>query len=114
MQLNRSRAHMVGHFGLAVSLILTLMLPACVSVKESGDQETHAATALSSVMFQSIPGEAEVYVNGDFRGTTPLNLRLTAGTHTVALRLKGYATWQRELVVVAGDDTRLAARLEPE
>ena len=56
----------------------------------------------------------QVYVNGQFRGTTPVNLHLAAGTHKVELRLAGYRGWERELVVVAGDDTRVAATLQPE
>ena len=60
------------------------------------------------------PDNAEVYVNGEFRGTAPLNLHLAAGTHKVELRLEGYQVWERELTVVAGNDTRVAATLQPE
>ena len=111
MHLNCLRVHMVS---LAVALIVTLTLPGCVSAEKSGNRGAPGVGALATVMFQSTPGDAEVYVNGDFRGTTPLNLRLTAGTQTVELKLEGFVTWKRDLLVVAGDDTRVAARLEPE
>ena len=51
---------------------------------------------------------------GEFRGSTPVTLHLTAGTHEVILRYPGHTSWSRELTVVAGDDTRVAATLQPE
>jgi hypothetical protein len=66
------------------------------------------------VMFHSKPDNAEVFVDGEFRGSTPVNLHLTAGAHKVELRLEGFQAWERELVVVAGDDTRVAVTLQPE
>ena len=114
MQYHRTQTRSLGRPGVAVALITALCIAACVSVKETKSREARPSEAMTGVMFQSIPGDAEVWVNGDFRGTTPLHLDLAAGTHTVELRLQGHATWKRELVVVAGDDTRVSARLEPE
>jgi hypothetical protein len=106
----RDRVFVVG-----VSVLVALAVSACVSVQKSGNQESPSPPRVTTgVMFQSIPGNAEVYVDGDFRGTTPLNLGLSAGTHTIELRLNGYTTWERELVVIAGEDTRVAATLELE
>jgi len=56
-------------------------------------------------------GRTSSQINGDFRGTTPVTLHLAAGTHAIEIRLEGYRTWSRELVVVAGNDTRVAATL---
>ena len=69
---------------------------------------------MSSVMFDADHRYAEVYVNGEFRGTVPVNLHLPAGTHVIEIKLQGFQTWKRELVVIAGDDTRVAATLQPE
>jgi hypothetical protein len=87
----------------------------CVSVQKSGNQEpAPPPPPTTGVDFQSSPESAEVFVNGEFRGSTPVRLNLAAGTHTIELRLPGFETWTRELVVVAGDETRVAARLERE
>ena len=94
-------------------VLLALSLTACVSVKESGNQPP-APPAMSSVMFDADHRFAEVYVNGEFRGTAPVNLHLPAGTHVIEFKLQGFQTWKRELVVVAGNDTRVAATLQPE
>jgi hypothetical protein len=100
-------------FGLMVLMVSALA--GCVSVKESGTEvSAPPPPPTTSVGFHSRPDSAEVYVNGEFRGTAPVTLHLVAGTHKVELRLDGFETWERELVVVAGNDTRVAATLQPE
>ena len=96
-------------------LMLVIIMASCVSVKESGTKvSAPPPPPTTSVAFHSSPDNAEVYVNGEFRGTAPVTLHLAAGTHKVVFMLEGYRTWQRELTVVAGNDTRVAATLQPE
>ena len=99
---------------LLLSLLLLIIMAGCVSVKESGTKVSAPPAPTSSVAFRSAPEDAEVLVDGQFRGTTPVTLHLTAGTHKVELRLDGYLIWERELTIVAGNDTRVAATLQPE
>jgi len=100
-------------FGLAV--LMASALAGCVSVKESGTKVSPPPPPpTASIMFRSAPDNAEVYVDGQFRGTAPVTLHLEAGAHKIELRLNGFETWERELVVVAGNDTRVAATLQPE
>ncbi len=98
---------------LVIVLIAAAVLAACVSVRESADQPAPEQQVVS-VRFEAIPDTAEVHVDGEFRGTAPVTLLLAPGAHAVELRLAGYHSWSRELVVVAGNDTRVAARLQPE
>ena len=104
------------HYGrFVVSLLLVIIMAGCVSVKESGTKvSAPPPPPTTSVAFHSDPVNAEVYVDGEFRGTAPLSLHLAAGAHKVELRLDGYQIWERELTVVAGNDTRVAATLERE
>ena len=100
---------------LLMSLLLFIIMAGCVSVKESGTKvSAPPPPPTTSVAFHSHPNDAEVYVDGEFRGTAPLSLYLSAGAHKVELRLDGYQIWERELMVVAGNDTRVAATLQPE
>jgi len=99
---------------LLLTLLLIIIMAGCVSVKESGTKVSTPPPPMTSVAFHSNPNNAEVYVNGEFRGTAPLSLHLAAGTHKVELKLDGYQIWERELTVVAGNDTRVAATLQPE
>ena len=96
-----------------VALIsLQVTLAGCVSVEEQAAPKALPSQAM--VSFGSYPNGAEVLIDGQFRGTVPVNLHLTEGTHTIEFRLEGHLTWKRELVVVAGDDTRVKATLQPE
>ena len=100
---------------LAILLALqVLTLPACVSVRKTGETAPEPAAQFAMVQFNSVMDPAEVFIDGQFRGSTPVALKLAAGTHTVEYRLAGYETWTRELVVVAGDDTRVTAVLLPQ
>lgn len=95
----------------AIVLSLALINPGCVSVQKTGEKGGPPPPS-ASVSFRSEPMDAEVSVNGQFRGTTPLTLNLPTGTHTVEFNLEGYQTWSRELAVVAGSDARVMATLK--
>ncbi len=63
----------------------------------------------------SLPSEATVNVDGEFRGRTPLSLRLAPGrAHRVTLTKPGYETATRELSVAADSGRRLEIELTPQ
>jgi hypothetical protein len=63
---------------------------------------------------ESTPPGAEVYVDGEFVGTTPIaEHSLTTGKHEIELRKKGFATWKRQLSVSPGAHATVAAEMEP-
>jgi len=63
----------------------------------------------------SEPGEAIVNVNGEYRGRTPLPLRLTPGRrHVITLSKPGYQDATQELSVEADSGRQLAVELTPE
>ncbi len=64
------------------------------------------------VSIRSEPSEGEIYIDGNFVGTTPSRLRLASGKHTVEIRLAGKASWRKDLEVLAESDASLDARLE--
>jgi formylglycine-generating enzyme required for sulfatase activity len=73
------------------------------------------ALADGRVELASTPGEASVSVDGEFRGRTPLSLRLSPGrAHRVTLTKAGYETAARELSVAADSGRRLAIELTPQ
>jgi len=59
----------------------------------------------------STPPGADVFVDGRFIGQTPGSLEISEGEHTVDVRKKGYAIWQRR-VVVSGGKREVKAYLE--
>jgi ABC-type microcin C transport system permease subunit YejE len=64
------------------------------------------------VQFNSRPDYAELYVDGEFVGSTDLALRLTPGKHVVEMRRDGYETWCRELSVTPDNSTRVVGLLK--
>ena len=113
MTINQIVSHSRG-FAVGLTVLMALALSGCVSVQKTEKPESAPPPPTTSVAFHSNPNNAEVYVNGEFRGTAPLSLHLAAGVHKVELRLDGFQIWERELTVVAGNDTRVAATLQPE
>jgi hypothetical protein len=101
-------------FAVAFLFLAATVMPGCVSVQKSGNQENLPPPPSAGVSFNANPTNAEVYVDGEFRGTVPVTLQLPAGTHEVEFKLAGFTAWSRTLVVVAGDDTRVTAILQPE
>jgi hypothetical protein len=53
----------------------------------------------SSVQFDSAPDGAEIVIDGNLVGNTPSSLRMTPGRHTIEIRLAGYRTWTRTMIV---------------
>jgi formylglycine-generating enzyme required for sulfatase activity len=70
--------------------------------------------AWAVVDFRTSPVGAEVLVDGELLGSTPLAAEILQGSHEVTLKLAGHKAWQDELDVIAGEDFSLpAVELEP-
>ena len=73
----------------------------------------------------SEPAGAQLFVNGEARGATPLTTQILAGNHPVELRLEGFKSWMTDVQVKANEplalgpiklglpDARLTLRSEP-
>jgi hypothetical protein len=64
-----------------------------------------AAAALVPVTIDSDPPKADVMIDGRFRGTTPLTLKLPAREITVRIERQGYAPWEKQGLVPSPDMT---------
>jgi len=69
------------------------------------------AQALVPVRIASDPAGADVFLDGSFVSSTPAVLRLQAGTYKVAVKISGYADWEREVKVLPGAEVNLTAKL---
>jgi PEGA domain len=61
--------------------------------------------------FWSSPTGADIFVDGEYVGKTPYSFAVAPGQHAIALRKKDFGTWQRKLVVDAGQ-RKVGASLE--
>jgi hypothetical protein len=67
-----------------------------------------------SLVVNSQPRGASVFINGELAGRTPLVLSaLPAGSRAVRVRLDGYSAWSRAVRVVANQSTTVLADLKP-
>lgn len=73
-----------------------------------------ARTELSQVHLQvsSTPSGADIVLDGKSVGTTPADLLVTTGEHTVRITKTGYSSWERKLSTT-GNTFELKAELEP-
>ena len=69
------------------------------------------ATPTGTLQIYSTPSGAKVYIDGAYRGQTPLTLTVEAGVHNVELRLDGYETYRARVQIGAGQTGRLSPRL---
>ncbi len=58
------------------------------------------------------PAGAQVFLDGDFAGETPLELDIDEGSHSMRLKLFGFHDAVRELEAVAGQDDTVDVALE--
>ncbi len=76
------------------------------SLRERFEVELEPAWAVIS--FTSDPPGAEVLVDGESVGITPLNAEVLQGERDVTLKLTGHKAWQQQLTVRAGEDASIA------
>jgi hypothetical protein len=68
---------------------------------------------LGTLLIDSRPSGAAVFVDGKMSGTTPLELSsVDAGSHALRIELPGYQRWTSAVRVVAGERNRVTASLE--
>jgi len=95
-------------FMVLLSIFFCILLSGCLSVRDQGT---------GSINLTSTPPGAEVYVDNQYRGTTPSTIPdLPAGVHTVELRLQGYRAWSTSMTLSSGTyqfDAILAPAAQP-
>lgn len=97
------------NIALALAMLLSLSLNVAV---EASDKENQSAPAQPvTVVIDSRPEHAEIRLNGQFVGTTPLSYPLQAGDHRIELVRRNYEPWRRTLTVAA-TPTRVVAILD--
>jgi hypothetical protein len=85
-----------------------------ITVSFEQDKLTSAdrnAQALAAVRVSSDPSGADVFLDGSFVSSSPAILRLQAGTYKVAVKMSGYADWEREVKILGGAEVSLGAKL---
>ena len=66
------------------------------------DAELSPSTTYGYLTVSSNPNYCDVYVDGSYKGQTPLTLTVTTGTHTVRLSKSGYTGFSTKISVYEG------------
>ena len=75
--------------------------------------EEPAARQTASILVESRPSGATVFMDGKRIGTTPMAIpSVSVGSHAVRMEMSGFKPWTASVRVVAGEKNRVAASLE--
>ncbi len=80
------------------------------STAPAGTQEI---VELTSLNVESEPIGAQIFIDGSFRGKTPLKLDIPLGKHEVRLSLPEYYEWEAQLALEEKGEIPLSVRLVP-
>ena len=82
------------------------------SVEQSYEADLQPAWA--TVSLTTLPLAADVLVDGELVGTTPINAEILQGRHDIIVKLAGHKAWQDDFDIVAGEDFSIPSiELEP-
>lgn len=84
-----------------------------ISIKPGIDSPPVEETGTAFLQIESVPAGARVFVEGMFKGETPLRLGLLPGKHEVRLTLADYYDWEAQVQLQDKGDTPLNVRLTP-
>src|SRR3990167_5015659 len=95
-------------FGFFV-LVLIAVIAYARGYRINFDEGTVTSTGILSV--NSTPRPAKVYVNGELKGATDVNLTLPFGKYNVEVKKDGYTSWQKQVSLKGEILMSLDARL---
>lgn len=99
-----------------IALFILVMLVSCTQKeRESETEQQEGQIVDSGILFvDSSPSSAQVYVNGELKGDTPLSLyNLPVGFYNVAVKKVGYRDFEKTIAVKVGRTEEINAELSP-
>lgn len=66
----------------------------------------------AKLQIESTPPGADIEVDGSFVGSTPSDVQVTEGDHTIVVKKSGFKNWERKLKASAGSSVHISAELE--
>ena len=94
-----------------ITLLTVLLVCGCTTSSPTTVQTAHAEAVIVDI--SSTPLGAEIYFDGEYRGTTPSVLRgASEGAHDIELRLQNYITVSKQIEITSGNDIYLDVTME--
>lgn len=92
----------VKKFGIILIIIACVLVSGC----------TEYILSQGSLSIQSDPSGAGIYLDGEFKGTTPAGIHaISSGTHQIELRHDNYPSWNTNVSVITAQTVNITADL---
>jgi len=98
-----------------ITLDIAKFQPAAPAPQQSlgaSSQDQNVNPASAKLQIDSIPPGADIEVDGSFVGSTPSDVQVAEGDHTVVVKKSGFKNWERKLKTSAGSSVHVGAELE--
>jgi len=86
--------------------------PALQQGSSVGNHDQSVSPASAKLQIDSTPPGADIEVDGSFVGSTPSDVQVADGDHTVVVKKSGFRNWERKLKSSAGSTVHISAELE--
>ena len=87
-----------------------LVIPILIAILLVSGCTSSQAPAKGTLQFSTAPQGAQIYLDNQYRGTTPSTLgNVDPGSHQLEYRYQGYVTWHGTITVGSGSSTLYAA-----
>jgi hypothetical protein len=77
-----------------------------------GNHDQNGGPVSAKLQIESTPPGADIEVDGNFVGSTPSEVQVGEGDHTVVVKKSGFKIWERKLKASVGNSVHLGAELE--
>jgi|GEM_PF-1357809 len=111
--LNQARAECRGETGKTPTQTEDKGKPPQAETKVANGTAAVAAEGSTDLAISSTPPGADIEIDGNFVGSTPSTVGITAGQHVVAVKKSGFKPWERKITVSSGH-VKVDASLEPQ
>jgi hypothetical protein len=74
-------------------------------------QNTQTIDKTAVIYIESEPSDANIFINGEYKGITPLKLQLKEGTYTIKIKKEGYKECTKKITLKAGDSKEISINL---
>ena len=91
---------------------ISIFIAGCSQQIEAPSEKFQEVIDTGVLVVGSVPGEAQVYVDGELKGQTPLNLyNFPTGTYSVVVKKDGYTDFEKTVSVNVGLTEQVDAKL---
>lgn len=77
-----------------------------------GNHDQNGGPVSAKLQIESTPPGADIEVDGSFVGSTPSEVQVAEGDHTVVVKKSGFKDWERKLKSSAGSSVHISAEME--